>query len=77
MSRSQRTGFLVCSFPATTVETGKYGDRESGIQIHGPLRQHCSPAFIASFHRRTLALSQKQVYPPEVLGTGLFIVQES
>lgn len=33
MSRRDRPRFLICCFPTTTIKTGKYGDRQSGIQI--------------------------------------------
>ena len=43
--------FLVRCFPATTIQTGKHGDRKSSVQIHRPLRQHRSAALITCLHR--------------------------
>jgi len=62
-----RSRFLVRCFATTAIQTGKHGDRKSGIQIHRPFKQHRAAAFIASFHDGTLALSNMEEYPPEVL----------
>jgi len=68
MSGGKRPGFLIRSFPTTTVQTSKHGDRKPGVQIHCPFRQHCSAAFVTCPHERTLPPGQMHAYPSEVLG---------
>jgi len=70
MSGSEGARFLVRSFSATTVQTRKHHDRESSIQVDCPFRQHCSAAFIAGLHERTLSSREMEAYPSEVLGKG-------
>lgn len=67
VSRSDGSWLLIGCFPSTTIQTCKYSDRQSSIQVHRPLRQHCPAAFITSLHGGNLAPLTFETNPPEVL----------